>query len=102
MHQLITFLALAAAQGGLSFALHDTDGVVHRANEWAQAKAVVVFFTTTDCPLSNGYIPEMKRIRDAYGDRGVAFYGVQTDTTIRQTEVRKHAKDFAIAFPVLL
>jgi Redoxin len=63
---------------------------------------VVVFFTTTDCPISNSYVPEMNRIRGEYANRGVAFYAVQTDTTIPDAEVRKHAKEFGFTFPVLL
>jgi peroxiredoxin len=84
------------------FALRDTTGAVHRQDEWARAKAVVVFFTTTDCPLSNNYVPEMNRIEKAYAGRGVAFYAVQTDTTIPVAEVRRHATEFGFSFPVLL
>jgi thiol-disulfide isomerase/thioredoxin len=84
------------------FALRDTAGVVHRQDEWARSRAVVVFFTTTDCPLSNNYVPEMNRIEKAYAGRGVAFYAVQTDTTIPVAEVRRHATEFGFSFPVLL
>jgi len=86
----------------LSFALRDTAGLVHHQDEWARSRAVVVFFTTTDCPLSNGYVPEMNRIRTDYASRGIAFYGVQADTTIPDAEVRKHAKEFGFTFPMLL
>jgi peroxiredoxin len=105
MHRMLAFVMFALAALGEStpqFALRDTDGVLHHQDEWAKAKAVVLFFSTTDCPLSNGYIPEMNRIREIYANRGVAFYAVQTDTTIAETEVRQHAKDFAISFPVLI
>jgi thiol-disulfide isomerase/thioredoxin len=83
------------------FALKDTNAIVHRQDEWARSKAVVIFFTTTDCPLSNNYVPEMNRIQKAYAGRGVAFYAVQTDTTIPDVEVRRHAKEFGFSFPVL-
>jgi peroxiredoxin len=105
MHQMsafVIFAVVAFAESMPQFALRDTDGAVHHQDEWAKAKAVVLFFSTTDCPLSNGYIPEMNRIREAYANRGVAFYAVQTDTTIAEAEVRQHAKDFAISFPVLI
>ena len=85
-----------------SFALHDTAGVVHHADEWMKSRAVVIFFTTTDCPVSNGYVPEMNRIRADYNNRGIAFYAVQADTSIPDVEVRKHAHEFGITFPVLL
>jgi len=83
------------------FALRDTNAILHRQDEWARSKAVVIFFTTTDCPLSNNYVPEMNRIQKAYAGRGVAFYAVQADTTIPDAEVRRHTRDFGFSFPVL-
>lgn len=83
------------------FALRDTRGVVHSSEEWNGKKAVVVFFTTTDCPLSNNDVPEMNRTRQAYQSRGVAFYAVQADTTIADADVVQHAKDYEFSFPVL-
>ena len=93
---------LSAVLTLLSFALFDTSGILHHQDEWAKSRAVVLFFMTTDCPLSNSYIPEMNRIRDNYAGRGVSLYAVQTDTTISDAEVRKHAADFRLTFPVLL
>src|ERR1700691_2189966 len=81
------------------FALRDTRNVVHSPQEWNGKKAVVVFFTTTDCPLSNNDVPEMNRIRRDYEARGVAFYAVQADTTIADTDVLQHTKDYAFTFP---
>jgi thiol-disulfide isomerase/thioredoxin len=96
-------LAMAAlAHPALQFALRDTEGVEHHPSEWAQARAVVLFFVTTDCPLSNGYAPEMNRIQQAYAPRGVRFYAVQGDTTIPDEEVRRHAHEFGYRFPALL
>ena len=105
MHQVFAFFMLALlsfAESMPQFALPDTNGAIHHQDEWVKAKAVVLFFSTTDCPLSNGYIPEMNRIHEAYANRGVAFYAVQTDTTIAEAEVRQHAKDFGMSFPVLI
>ncbi len=83
------------------FALRDTGGVVHSVEEWNGKKAIVVFFTTTDCPLSNNDVPEMKRTRQDYEARGVAFYAVQADTTIADADVVQHTKDYQFSFPVL-
>lgn len=96
-------LALAAlAHPALRFSLRDTEGVEHTPNEWAQARAVVLFFVTTDCPLSNGYAPEMNRIEQAYAPRGAVFYAVQGDTTIPDEEVRRHAREYGYRFPAVL
>jgi peroxiredoxin len=83
------------------FALRDTRGVVHSPEEWNGKKAIVVFFTTTDCPLSNNDVPEMNRTRHDYEARGVAFYAVQADTAISDADVVQHAKDYQFSFPVL-
>jgi thiol-disulfide isomerase/thioredoxin len=100
---LIALMTLFAAMQPLPrLALRDTAGVVHHEDEWSKSRAVVIFFTTTDCPLSNSYVPEMNRIHADYSNRSVAFYAVQTDTTIPELEVRKHAAEFGFAFPVLL
>lgn len=82
--------------------VRDIDGVEHRQAEWESKRAVVVFFTTTECPLSNGYIPEMNRLQKEYAPRNIAFYAVEVDTTIADRDIRKHAKDFGIAYPVLI
>ena len=96
-------LATAAdAHPALQFALRDTEGVTHTPTEWSQSHAVVLFFVTTDCPLANGYAPEMNRIEQAYNPRGVLFYAVQGDTTIPDAEVRQHARDYGYRFPALL
>ena len=92
-------LALAA---GPQFEARDTAGVIHRPQEWATKKAVIIFFVMTDCPLANGYVPEMNRIRADYESRGVAVYAVQSDNTVPETEVRRYAKEYAYSFPLLL
>ena len=100
-HNLVTmFLAFGLFAGRVD--LHDVDGVEHRQAEWDSKRAVVIFFTTTECPLSNGYIPEMNRLQKEYAARNVAFYAVEVDTSIADRDVRKHAKDFAFSYPVLI
>jgi peroxiredoxin len=93
--------ATAGAAIRPQFALRDTRDVTHTSEEWNGKKAIVVFFTTTDCPLSNNDVPEMNRTWLAYESRGVAFYGVQADTTIAATDVVQHTKDYQFSFPIL-
>ena len=101
----LLFLAVAAfarPRDMPEFSFTDTGGQIHTRAEWAGKQAIVLLFLTTDCPLSNGYVPELNRIKDAYASRGIAFYAVQGDATIAVDEVRKHVKDFAYTFPYLL
>src|SRR5262249_26938408 len=82
--------------------LSDTSGTRHTPREWADARAVVLFFVTTDCPLSNSYVPELNRLVRTYTAKHVAFYAVQGDTTIAVEEGRRHVREFAYEFPYLL
>jgi len=101
--QLLLLAAAAMAGGTLpQFSLTDTAGRVHTPAEWSGTHAVVLVFVSTDCPLSNRYVPELKRLEAAYRPRGVAFYAVQGDATIAEEEVRRHAREFAYTFPYLL
>src|SRR5579863_8079717 len=93
--------AAALAAQRPQFALRDTHNVLHSSDEWNGKKAIVVFYTTTDCPLSNNDVPEMNRTAHEYQSRGVAFYAVQSDTTIADADVVQHAKDYRFSFPVL-
>src|SRR5580700_7802126 len=99
---LFLFSAATVFAAPLSFQLRDTQGALHTQAEFAGHKAVVLYFTTTDCPIANGYVPEMNRIHDAYAARGVLFYAVQTDLTIPAADVVKYARDFHYAYPLLL
>ena len=98
----IGLLAARLTAGQSKVDLRDVDGVEHRQAEWDGKRAVVIFFTTTECPLSNGYIPEMNRLQKEYAARNVAFYAVEVDTAISDRDIRKHAKEFEIRYPVLI
>jgi peroxiredoxin len=84
------------------FLLRDTSGVAHTQQEWRNKKAILVFFTMTDCPLANGYVPEMNRIRAEYEKRGVVVYAANADPLTGDAAVRKHVEEFGYSFPVLL
>lgn len=98
---VVLFAATALGKEVPRFSLADTSGALHTDAEWKGA-SVVLFFLTTDCPISNGYVPEMNRIAKEYGSRGVRAYGVMTDTSVPLADLRKHVKDFAYTFPVLI
>ncbi|HLI84777.1 MAG TPA: thioredoxin family protein [Bryobacteraceae bacterium] len=84
------------------FSFTDAAGRVHTRAEWNGKHAIVFLFVSTDCPLSNRYVPEMNRMAGTYGARGVAFYAVQGDATVALDAVRAHVKEFGYTFPYLL
>lgn len=57
--------------------------------------ATVLVFTTTDCPISNRYAPEIQRLAQKFGAvRFVLVYPVATDTPAM---IDAHRKKFAYA-----
>jgi hypothetical protein len=101
MLQRGTFLSfvflLAFTAAGSSQALQ-VSAPVSAAHELAPggARVVVLFFATTDCPISNRYAPEIERLDHAYAGRGVRFWWVYPDQTDDAAAIAKHRKDFGI------
>ena len=63
-------------------------------------KATVVVFVATRCPVSNAYTTRLAALAKTYGSRGVAFLGVNANTTEPVSEVAAHARQH-FPFPVL-
>jgi hypothetical protein len=62
----------------------------------------VLFFITPDCPISNGYSPEIGAIVKEYSDKGVRFYAIHVDPDLTAEAARKHAREYSLPCPVLL
>ncbi len=90
------------AGAGVSFDLHDAEGGRHTGAEVRGAKATVFAFIAPDCPISNGYAPELARIYADYAPRGVRFFAVHSNPAVTAAAARRHAHEFSIPFPVLL
>jgi len=56
--------------------------------------ANVLLFTATDCPVSNGYAPEIQRVCAAYAARGVRCLLVYEDVGVGAGAVRAHLTDY--------
>lgn len=67
----------------------------------ADRKATVFIFVSLDCPISNGYAPEIKRIVADYSKQNIGFFLVYTDTTASVADIQKHAHDFGYTAPTL-
>src|SRR5579872_6980587 len=71
----------------LDFSLLDTGGVSHSLRSEPGRIALVCVFPSTDCPIANGYVPELNRqflaLRDTKS--GVHFFGVISDPATTRT-----------------
>jgi hypothetical protein len=64
-------------------------------------KATVLLFVRTDCPISNRYAPEVRRLHDKYESQGFNFWLVYPDPDETSDEIRQHVKEFAYPCRVL-
>ena len=65
-------------------------------------KATVLFFLLPDCPVSNSYAPEIKRICAEYEAKKIAAFVVHADPDVTIEQAKKHAKEYGLPCPVLL
>jgi hypothetical protein len=58
-------------------------------------KAIVYIFTSTECPVSNRYAPEIRRLEQTFASRGVRFRLVYPSRFETDAAVRTHLAAFA-------
>jgi len=58
------------------------------------APAIVLFFTASDCPISNRYEPEMLRLEKKYAPSGVQFWWVYPNPEDTVEIIRRHEAQF--------
>jgi len=65
------------------------------------AKAFVFVFISTDCPISNRYAPEIRRVEEEFVRAGVRFWLVYADTDTSADAIRNHISDYRLPKQVL-
>ncbi len=90
MHPLILLAALASG----SLGLRDITGVERYPLALKKQELAVVFFVTADCPISNGYAREIKRICGEYSAKGLRCSLAYVDPRLSDLDVARHAASF--------
>ena len=62
----------------------------------AGAKAIVFIFLATECPISNRYAPEIRRVAEKFARSGVKFWLVYADPDTSADALRNHLKEFQL------
>ena len=96
------FVLLAFSTRAAELSLKDVEGKVQRPLAEAGQVATVLFFVLHDCPIANGYAPEISRIAQEYRERGVRAFLIYREDDLAPAEARKHAREYAYRCPVLL
>ncbi len=84
------------------FRLTDAVGKSHALADYHERTVIVLLFLGTECPVSNGYAPEFRRIAEEYAVRNVAVLGVHSDPSVSAQAAREHAAEYQLTFPILL
>lgn len=90
-----------AGLGHVPAGLVDLDGKPADLFRAPGTKVAVLIFVRSDCPISNKYAPEIRRIRDAYAQRGVAFHLVYADPDESAAAIRAHGRDYDLGIEAM-
>jgi len=74
--------------------VRDVEGVERRPLNIAKGRVEAIFFVAHDCPISNYYSHEIRRICDAYGQRGLGCALVYVEPNLSDADAAKHARDY--------
>ncbi|MCY4585630.1 MAG: redoxin domain-containing protein [Bryobacterales bacterium] len=81
--------------------LLDLDGRSVAPLEDMDAPASVFIFSSVDCPVSNRYAPEVKRLKAEFTDQGARFWLVYPNPAETPDAIRQHLEDFGYDFDAL-
>ena len=68
---------------------------------YSSGKAVVLVFISNDCPISNRYAPELRRLHAAFEPKGVTFWLVHPDADETAAAIRAHATEYQYNMGIL-
>lgn len=84
-----------------NFSLYDYLGIRHTLSDKNDRKASVVIFIATLCPVSNAYNSRMEKLFEDYKDKGITFYGINSNKSEDVEEIKEHAKENNLTFTIL-
>jgi len=84
------------------FTLPDPAGKSLALHDYRDKPLVVLYFLGTDCPIANLYLTDLADLQKRYAGQGVQIVGIQSNAGVTPARAAQHAKDFKVAFPVLL
>ena len=96
------FALLALSVQAAEISVNDVEGASQRPLADAGQTATVLFFVMHDCPIANGYAPEISRIAEEYGKRGVRCFVIYAEDDLSPADAKKHAREYAFRCPALL
>jgi hypothetical protein len=59
-------------------------------------RATVLLFVSSECPISNRYAPDVRRLHEAFAAQGVRFWLVYPNAFESADAIRRHVRDFGL------
>src|SRR5207245_11542532 len=81
--------------------LKDAQGKAVALDDFREAKAVVVIFAGTECPINNAYMPRLAEMHKEYAAKGVQFVALNSNVQDTPDRIAAHAKKNGLPIPVL-
>jgi peroxiredoxin len=83
------------------FKLADANGKQHSLKSLMGSKGTVILFVATKCPVSNNYNARMEKLAQDYKAKGISVIGINSNYTEPAAEVKAHATERGLTFPIL-
>lgn len=94
----VALLAAGAALSGQTTTEHlrltDLGGRSVNPLRATNSKATVFLFVRSDCPISNRYAPEVRRLYEKFAARGVGFWLIYPDPKEAPAAIRRHLGEY--------
>ena len=88
-----------------NFSMLDHEGRFHEFDYLCRTpdtKGILIFIQGNGCPLVQKRIPELKRLREGYGKRGIEMVFLNANLQDTREEIREEAKAYEMDFPILI
>lgn len=83
------------------FSITNYDNNTYTLSDLKDSKAVVIIFWSAECPFVQAFNDRINSIVKPYIDKGVTFWGINSNQTESASEVQTHFENHGYLFPVL-
>ena len=93
MRSVLAAFALSAVLHPM-IRVRDTQGIERLPLKVENGRVEALFFVAHDCPISNYYSHEIRRICEDYASRGVGCSLVYVEPNLHDADAEKHAREY--------
>jgi len=83
------------------FSITNYDNKTYTLSDLKDSKAVVIIFWSAECPFVQAFNDRINSIVKPYLDKGITFWGINSNQTESAGEVQTHFENHGYLFPVL-